>query len=202
MKSQETKNTSPVNDAELLKTTISLLKRTMAFHIDLNAIAGLTGHYDDLQYDGETNEVNSLAYATLMSILDFCDTYDIEPFQVPDQPIVPPGNKPLAHYLAPVLNKLRDRAVLLKKWALYMINHADQCNLDKVSDKLKAEMNHGLTEMDLLIKDFTDTYNTVSDISMDCDDYLVWKYKYRKTKESDIFGFREREKSLKQKKAK
>jgi hypothetical protein len=202
MKSQNTKNTSPVNDAELLKTTISLIKRTMALHIDLNFIAGMTGHSGHQQSDGEINEVNSLANSTLASIIDFCNTYDIEPFQVPEQPTVPPGNEPLAHYLAPLLDKFRVQALKLNDQALYMIDHADQCTLDKFNDKLKAEMSHSLTDMDLLIKDLTDTYNTVADVSMDCDDYLSWRQEYRKTKQSDVFGFLEREQSRKQKKAK
>ena len=46
MKSQETKNTSPVNDAELLTTTISLLKRMMACHGDLTTIGIRTEYID------------------------------------------------------------------------------------------------------------------------------------------------------------
>ena len=173
MNSQNTKNTSPVNDAELLKTTISLLKRTMAFENYLHTFSNQTRYSHFFARDPEEETIKdmfNLGAFRLMTIFNFCDTFGIDPFQIPDQPIVLPGNHTPGHYLAPFLDKLGDHAVIVRSRAHYIIGYdaheagyadecdcnefdCDECNFVRISDDDRAEMNDALTKMNLLIKD-------------------------------------------------
>ena len=91
MNSQETKNTSPVDDAELLKTTISLLKRTMASENYLYTFSHKTEYSPFFAPDPDEvtiKDMFNLGAFPMWTIFNFCDTFGIDPFQIPDQPVI------------------------------------------------------------------------------------------------------------------
>jgi hypothetical protein len=182
MQSQLPENTLPVNDAELLKTTISLLKRTMASEHYLYKFAEQTGYsfFSPIDPEEETvKDMFNLGHLPLMTICNLCNIFGINPFQIPEQPLVLPGNYTPGQYLAPFLEELGDHAVIVRRWANYIVvNHdgdaeslddceydnddddydegecdCDACNVIRISDDDRAEMNDALAKLDLLIKE-------------------------------------------------
>jgi hypothetical protein len=184
MKSQNTKNTSTVDDAELLKTTISLLKRTMASEHYLYTFAEKTGYSFFSPIDPEEQTVKdmfNLGHLPLMTICNLCNIFGIDPFQIPEQPLVLPGNCTPGQYLAPFLEELGDHALIVRRWSNSIVQDHDieaedidvceceedeidedgkcydpncyACTFIRISDDDRAKMKDAVTELNLLIKE-------------------------------------------------